>query len=211
MKGNTPILGKKFSMEVGDTIVNKIIYRPTIERFEKFYNIIKTKFWFNKYNFIVLGSFPNILNGNQQWETWDIDLVITSNSKQLNYSEIKIMLNECSRVALEECSIFIDLCFNLDFNFSFLNEKGLYKIWEGEVDFKEIKEKYKLNILSHLLYIKRDNVIVTPWHKKPGKEIIKGLWKRQYNYPSHKHIKRLQQKSSKIKYDPPINIKKYFK
>ena len=120
MKENTPILGRKFLMEVGDVIVNKVIYRPTLERFKKFYDIIKTKPWFDKYNFTVLGSFPNILNGNKQWETWDIDLVITSNSKHLNYSEIKVMLNECSRVALEECSIYVDLFFNLDFNFSFL-------------------------------------------------------------------------------------------
>lgn len=211
MKENTPILGRKFLMEVGDVIVNKVIYRPTLERFKKFYDIIKTKPWFDKYNFTVLGSFPNILNGNKQWETWDIDLVITSNSKHLNYSEIKVMLNECSRIALEECSIYVDLFFNLDFNFSFLNKKGLYKIWENEVNIEGLKEKFKLNILSHLLYIKRDNVVVTPWHKRPGKEIIKGLWKRQYKYPSHKHIKRLQQKNNNIKYDPPINIKDFFK
>lgn len=211
MKENIPTLGKKFLMEVGDTIVDKVIYRPTLERFKKFYDIIKTKPWFNKYDFTVLGSFPNILNGNKQWETWDVDLIITNDSKQLNYIEIKKMLNECSQIALEECSIYVDLCFNLDSNFSFLNKNGLYKIWENEVDIKDIEGKYKLNILSHLLYIKRNNIIVTPWHKKPGKEIIKGLWKRQYKYPSHKHVERLQQKNNKIKYDSPINIKKYFK
>ena len=208
---NKVILGRHYLIEAGNVIVNKVIYRPTLEMFTKFYNIIKDKPWFSKYNFIVVGSFSNIMNNNKLWETWDVDLVITSNSKQLNYSEIKVMLNECSQIALEECSIYVDLFFNLDFDFSFLNENGLYKIWENEVNIEGLKGKYKLNILSHLLYIKRDNVVVTPWHKKPGKEIIKGLWKRQYNYPSHKHIKRLQQKNNNIKYDPPIDIKDFFK
>jgi len=231
INGKCVILGKRFSMEVGDINVDKIIYRPTPELFQKFYNIIKNKPWFPKYNFMLLGSFPNILNGSKCWETWDVDINVSSNSKELNYDEIKIVLSECSRVALEECDFYLEIYFNLDTSTSYLNERGLYKIqgpksswssdissivndknWSfeefdnGDFDNSPILGKYKTNILSHLLYVKRDNKVVTNW--SVGEKVIDGLWKRVHKFPSKKHIER---QLNKLFYDPPINIKEYFK
>jgi hypothetical protein len=241
VNGKEVILGQHFLMEVGNVKVDKIIYRPTPELFEKFYNIIKTKPWFDNYDFTLLGSFPNILNGNKKWETWDVDINMSTTSKELNYEEIKNVLNECSKIALVECDFYLEIYFNIDTSTSYLDENGLYKIqgpkssWGSDISYylqihqsifdeknwslEELKKtnyknypllgKYKTNILSHLLYVKRDNVIVTNWHKNnPGVEIIDGLWKRVQQFPSPKHIRR---QVNKLFYDPPINIKEFYK
>ena len=89
---NKVILGRHYLIEAGNVIVNKVIYRPTLEMFTKFYNIIKDKPWFSKYNFIVVGSFSNIMNNNKLWETWDVDMNVSSNSSKIDYNEIKVLL-----------------------------------------------------------------------------------------------------------------------
>ena len=202
--GEDIILGKRFLMEVGDVNVDKIIYRPTLELFEKFFNIIKDKPWFNDYNFIVVGSFTNIMNNNKHWETWDVDMNVSSNSKELNYDEIKIVLNECSRVALEECDFYLEIYFNLSNEFPKLH---VNEPFEGDI-FDNLCYKYKVDILSHLLYVRRDNVTVTRWHLNPGEEVIEGLWKRHIEVPSKKQVDR---KINNLCYDSPIDIKEYFK
>ena len=195
------ILGRRYKMEVGDVLVDKIIYRPTLDRFEKFYNIIKTKSWFNNYKFTVVGSFPNIMNNNKLWETWDVDMDISSNSEQLDYNEIKTMLNECSRISLEECDFYLELYFNLSNKFPQLHVNESFNVH----NYKDFCYKHTINILSHLLHVKRDNKIVTKW--PIGKEIIEGLWERTLKFPTEKQVIR---KINNLSYDAPVDMKKYF-
>ena len=196
------ILGRRYLLEAGNVSVDKIIYRPTLERFNNFYNIMKTKSWYSKYNFIVVGSFSNIMNNNKLWETWDIDINVSCNSNDLNYEEIKNMLNECSRIALEDCDFYLEIYFNLNNDFPLLHVND----YKDDGVYTGICYSNKLNILSHLLHVKRDNKIVTQWPL--GKEVIKGLWKRSLDVPSEKQLSR---RINGLFYDPPIDIKKYFK
>jgi len=199
---NKVILGRHYLIEAGNVIVNKVIYRPTLEMFTKFYNIIKDKPWFSKYNFIVVGSFPNIMNNNKLWETWDVDINVSSNSSKIDYNEIKIVLNECSRVALEECDFYLEIYFNFNNDFPLLHVNK----YKDDGVYTGLCYEHKLDILSHLLYVKRDNKIVTQWPE--GEEIIEGLWKRHLDVPSEKQLYR---RIHKLYYDSPIDIKEYFK
>jgi len=42
---NKVILGRHYLIEAGNVIVNKVIYRPTLEMFTKFYNIINLLYY----------------------------------------------------------------------------------------------------------------------------------------------------------------------
>lgn len=200
------ILGKRHLLEVGDINVDKIIYRPTFKLFKKFYDIIKTKPWFDRYDFIITGSFSNILNENKQWETWDVDLNIMSNNiQQLDYIEIRDILNECSRIALEECSIYIEVKYVLSQNYlKYINEINSTK----NIDLESILEKYSVDCLTHILSVKVNNKIGYKGKFTSKAEEVKiGLYRLPHIFPSEKHIKR---RINNFTYSPPINIKNYF-
>jgi len=201
------ILGKRHLLEVGNINADKIMYRPTFELFKKFYNIIKTKPWFDNYNFIITGSFPNILNGNKQWETWDVDLnVMSGDIQQLDYIEIRDILNECSRIAIEECDFFVEIKYVLSPDYlKYINEVNSTK----QVDLESILEKYSVDCLSDVLSVKINNKIGYKGRFTSKAEEIKiGLYKIPHVFPSKKHIKR---RINNFTYSPPINIKDYFR
>ena len=201
------ILGKRHLLEVGNINVDKIIYRPTSKLFKKFYDIIKTKPWFDKYNFIITGSFPNILSKNKQWETWDVDLNVMSNDiEQLDYIEIRDILSECSRIAIEECSIYVEVKYVLSQNYlKYINEINSTK----HTNLESILEKYSVDCLSNVLSVKVNGKIGYRGEFTSKAEEIKiGLYKLPHVFPSEKHIKR---RINNFTYSPPINIKDYFK
>ena len=73
--------------EIAYIKVDKKIYMPTLERLNKWVSIISKKYWYNKVEFYITGSFTSqIMNIKPFWPTWDIDMVITQeNDKEFDF------------------------------------------------------------------------------------------------------------------------------
>lgn len=209
INGKLKITGRQHKLEIDSFIVDKVIYRPTKERFLKFCNIISKKEWFNKYEFIITGSFVNILNDNSLWDTWDVDIILYDNIKIKNYKEIKLVLQECTRIALSECDFFLDIYYanhdslwvKGDYHTSNYREKITRK------NYKNYLNKFKKEVIQSYKVMKRDNIVCNKT-QIITEEIIEGLWKRNSFFPSFKQLLR---EIAKLKYDSPINLKNYLK
>ena len=94
--------GKVFNFQVGPINVTKKLYRPTLKRFEKWLSIIEKESYFNKFDLLLTGSFPNYIKGNLPWETWDVDIILIDNGEN-SLELIRDTLVDLSRVALEQC------------------------------------------------------------------------------------------------------------
>ena len=191
--------GKIFKFEAGPIKVKKKLYRPTIKRFEKWLNIIKKESYFSKFDILLTGSFPNYINDNLPWKTWDIDIILIDdgdNSLEL----IKNTLVDLSRVALEKCDFYMDVYYQ--------NRKDveLNKVcYRGGI--KDCKPySFEKVGLSYAPHVKRDDVIVSNWNI--DNELIEGLWVSRLQFPSKKQIQRI---NMGFKYDDEIYLRDYKK
>ena len=90
--------GKFFKFEVGPISVTKKLYRPTLKRFEKWLNIIEKQPYFSEFDLLLTGSFPNYINGNLTWKSWDIDIILVDDG-QNSLESIRDTLVDISRIA----------------------------------------------------------------------------------------------------------------
>ena len=191
--------GKVFKFEVGPITVTKKLYRPTIERFEKWLNIIEKKPYYNKFDLLLTGSFPNYINNTLPWETWDIDIILIDDGNN-DLELIRDALIDLSRVALEQCDFYLDIYYQ--------NKKNveLNKVcYRGGI--KNCKPySFEKVGLSYSPDVKRDGIVVSNWNI--DNEVIKGLWVTRLQFPSKKQIQRI---NTGFKYDDETYLCEYKK
>jgi len=195
--------GKHFKFEVGPVVVEKTLYRPTIERFNKWYEKIKDRPWFKDFEFVIVGGFANVINNVNPWTTWDVDMIMMSDYKEKDNLYIRNVLIECSHTALVEFDFFLDIYYHDKTNFKNI-EKDFRNAHDSIKDNTLYKKKYKHEILQYTQWVKRNGVKVSRWEM--GTPVIEGLWKNSLTFPSVKQIKKL--KSGKI-YSRPILLNDY--
>ena len=193
--------GKFFKFEVGPISVTKKLYRPTLKRFEKWLNIIEKQPYFSEFDLLLTGSFPNYINGNLTWKSWDIDIILVDDG-QNSLESIRDTLVDISRIALEQCDFYIDIYYQ--------NRKNveLNKIcYRGGIENCKPYSFEKVG-LAYAPHVKRDGRIVSNWNI--DEEVIDGLWVTRLQFPSKKQIERINEG---FKYDDEIYLnsyKKYF-
>jgi len=191
--------GRFFNFEVGPISVSKKIYRPTLRRFEKWLNIVEKKSYFNQFDVLLTGSFPNYINGNINWNSWDIDIILIDGGEN-SLELIRDTLIDLSRVALEQCDFYMDVYYQ--------NKKDveLNKVcYRGGI--KNCKPySFEKVGLSYAKHVKRDDIIVSNWNI--DNEVIDGLWVSRLQFPSRKQIQRI---NTGFKYDDEIYLRDYKK
>lgn len=196
-------------VEVGPILVNKKIYMPTIERLNNWIDLVETQEWFKGFQVIFTGGFTNHIRRDQIiWPTWDIDVILVSDKNLNTYEEIKFALIECSKIALNECSFFMDIHYEknrydeIHHNKRIQNEESVYyeKLTRPT---NKVPMEY-VPVLNYSEDVKRNDKIVTKWGK--GVEIINGLWGRRLWFPSYKQLERLKKG---MLYSKPIFLKEY--
>ena len=160
-------IGKVFKFEVGPINVTKKIYMPTIKRFEKWLSVVEKKEYFNKFEFLISGSFPNHINKTTNWRTWDVDIILIDNGNN-SLELIRDTLVDLSRIALEQCDFYIDVYYQ--------NKKDveLNKVcYRGGVENCKAYSFEKKG-LCYAPHVKRDDIIVSNWNIE--EEVMSGLW-----------------------------------
>lgn len=196
-------------IEVGPISVKKKIYMPTIERLNRWVELVETQEWFKGFQVIFTGGFVNHIRKDKRiWPTWDVDVILVSNENLNTYEEIKFTLIECSKIALTECGFFMDIHYEKNrydetyHNKKIQNEESVY-YEELTRPIDEVPTGY-IPVLNYAEEVKRDDVVITKWGE--GVEIIKGLWGRRLWFPSRKQLKRLEKG---LLYSEPIFLKEY--
>ena len=155
--------GKHKKYEIAYIKVDKKIYMPTVERLDKWVDIISKKNWYNNFEFYITGSFTShIMKIRPFWPTWDVDMVVTQEEgKELDYDLIKRVLLESVEVALIDCDLYESHKISLPFvwdrlntgAYTFLDEYYSLKFPGSRIAinnfFKEKKEKPKMHNLSN--------------------------------------------------------------
>ena len=195
--------GKYWKFEVGPILVEKKLYRPTIERFNKWYEKIKDRAWFKDFDFVIVGGFANVINNINPWMTWDVDMIMMSDYKEEHNTYIRNVLIECSHTALVEFDFFLDIYYHDRTNFNNI-EEDFRNAHDSIKNNTLYTKKYRHEILQYTQWVKRNDKIVSRWDE--GEPIIEGLWKNSLTFPSRKQIKKL--KDGKM-YSPPISLKDY--
>ena len=195
--------GTKFKFEVGPIKVDKKIYRPTIHRFNEWYKKIKTRKWFNEFEFVIVGGFANIIKDVNPWNTWDVDMIMMSDYNKKDNLKIRNCLIECSHTALVDYDFFLDIYYHDKTNFNNI-EEDFRNAHESIKNGTLYQKKYRHEILQYTQSVKRNGKIVSNWDS--GIPIIEGLWKNSLTFPSGKQIKKL--KSGKV-YTTPVLLNQY--
>tara|TARA_R110002050_G_scaffold298235_1_gene461206 strand:+ start:410 stop:1051 length:642 start_codon:yes stop_codon:yes gene_type:complete len=192
-------VGKVFKFEVGPIKVTKKLYMPTVKRFEKWLNIIEKEEYFDKFDFLITGSFPNHINKTATWRTWDIDIVLIDDGDN-SLEEIRETLIHMSKVALKECDFYLDTYYQHR-----KNVQSNMLIYTGGV--KQCQPyRFEKKGLAYAPHVKRDDEIVSNWNI--GEEVIRGLWVTKLKFPSTKQMARI---NKGFKYDDEIYLKEYKK
>jgi len=159
--------GTKQKYQIGNIKIDKKIYMPSLERFNKWLEIVETKEWFEKVQFYITGSFTNHIRGiKPAWPTWDIDIILTQEEGQMDYQLIKKILLECLGIALIKCSFYLDITYQ--------RKKDIWGIKDGET----------LNDDS-------EHIVKAIKYSNKGKiELIKDLWEIHREFPLKKHRAR---------------------
>jgi hypothetical protein len=191
-------MGINFNFKVGPIHVDKTINKPTKEMFNNWVRVIREEVWFDKFKYLITGSFPNILNDTKDTKTWDVDIVLIDNG-QNEYEVIRDVLIECSRVALEDLGFYLDIYYQ--------NEKDMSKdntfFYHDNVD--SVKPyMFKKTGLSYAKNVIRDGKVVSGWNI--GEEVFPGLWVTTLQFPSEKQVKKLK---SGFKYENEIYLRDY--
>jgi len=176
--------GKHKKYEIGYIKVDKKIYMPTVERLDKWVDIISKKKWYNNFEFYITGSFTShIMKIRPFWPTWDVDMVVTQEEgKELDYDLIKRVLLESVEVALIDCDFWMDL--------SFQRKKDIWGLKPGQS-----LNNADTHIVKAIKYSNKGKV-----------ELTKDLWEIHREFPLKKHIAR---NKFGFKYGKPISIKEY--
>ena len=197
--------GVFYKFEVGPIHVEKKLYRPSINRFNNWYDKIKERPWFKDFEFVIVGGFANVIRSVNPWATWDVDMIMMSDYKEEDNIKIKNCLIECSHTALVENDFFLDIYYHDKTNFKNI-EEDFRNTYESIKNGTLYEKKYKHEILQYTQNVKRNDKIVSRWAK--GKPVIEGLWKNSLTFPSQKQIKKL--KAGKI-YTKPILLSEYYR
>jgi len=175
--------GNKQKYQIGHIKVDKKIYMPNLERFNKWVEIIETKEWFNDFQFYITGSFTNhIMDIRPIWPTWDVDMILTQEEEQSDYHLIKKILLECLEIALIECSFYMDI--------SYQRKKDIWGIKDGETLNGKVK-----HIVKAIKFSDYGDI-----------NLIEDLWEMHRQFPLKKHIDRI---NFGFRYGKPISISKY--
>ena len=197
--------GVFYKFEVGPIHVEKKLYRPSINRFNNWYDKIKERPWFKDFEFVIVGGFANVIRSVNPWATWDVDMIMMSDYKEEDNIKIKNCLIECSHTALVENDFFLDIYYHDKTNFKNI-EEDFRNTYESIKNGTLYEKKYKHEILQYTQNVKRNDKIVSRWAK--GKPVIEGLWNNSLTFPSQKQIKKL--KAGKI-YTKPILLSEYYR
>lgn len=229
-------LTETFDIKIGPIEVYREMHTPTIESLDSFYNIIKTKEWFDSYDYAIVGSFANVLKNKQQWRTWDVDMTVSGHGNS-SLKEIKRVLIELTEIAVIECGFYLDVYYvssdieiNKKHNYPFglsidsLNPINTMKCmmqpsWQDIIQqelmngihpeniFDNFSELYKYpKVLNISIGLFKDGKNQNTWPH--GKEVYDGLWERYINFPSVKAMKRM---IHGYVYEGPIEVKRYYK
>ena len=181
--------GTQQKYKIGNIKIDKKIYMPSLERFNKWLEIVETKEWFEEFQFYITGSFINhIRNIRPAWPTWDIDIILTQEEGEMNHPLIKKILSECLGIALIKCSFYLDI--------SYQQKKDIRGIKDGET----LNDNVEHNVKA--LKVDYDG-----YQNSTGKkELIKDLWEINRVFP-------LPKQSAKInfgfRYGEPLSISEY--
>ena len=192
--------GRFFKLEVGPISVKKKLYRPTIKRFEKWLNIVEKQAYYTEFDFLLTGSFPNYINNNLAWETWDVDIILIDDGENA-LELIRDTLVDMSRTALERCDFYLDTYYQ---NRQDVQDNML--IFTGGVENCQPLSREKSG-LSYAQYVTRDGQIVSQWNRD-GEELTEGLWTTKIKLPTPKQLNRLNQG---LKYDNELYLSEYKK
>jgi len=193
-------------IEVGPLSVKKKMYMPTIERFNKWVDIVEKQPWFDGFTCIITGSFPNHIRKDKTiWPTWDVDLILVSDDRK-NFPQIRTALINCVNIAMVECDFFMDIYYERNRYTPELNktledrdEQFYYNGLEGQ----DTKRFHKL-VINFANGVKKNGEIVTKWGK--GTKLIENLYSRRLWFPSSKQVKRI--KNGQL-YSRPLFLEEY--
>lgn len=193
-------MGRKFDFKVGPIHVNKILSQPTKEIFNNWVRVIKDKPWFNDFNYLITGSFPNILNNVEGSRTWDVDVILIDDGNN-SYETIRDVMVECSRIALEDLGFYLDIYYQ---NKEDISKSNTF-FYHGDISdvrpymFRKVGLSYAKNVI-------RDGEVVSGWNI--GKEVFPGLWETTLEFPSQKQVDKLE---GGFKYENEIYLRDYMK
>lgn len=191
-----------------------------INQFYTIYNFIKNKGWFDEYNFWLLGSFPNIINGNLK-HSFDIDIAFVHKDNCHNKNKIKQIIKQCNDamshikidinnipdkyrvrgidLKLEKKSI-LDIYYRPNLNKD-LQERGLDTIWTSN-QFWGDKSSWPTRQNYQAWRVKNFQPLELWYLKNNQLDIYFKLW------PSEKHIERVIDGHI---YEKPILLNNYNK
>ena len=230
-------LSEVASIKIGPIEAYKKIHAPDKKRFDLFYSKISKKPWFDLYDYWIVGGFVNILNDNQKWTTWDVDMILASHDNS-NLKQIKKVLLEITEIALLECGFFLDIYYA-----KLCKEKNTIKISAENNYFLDFIDKTQFNFYENPhawidgihtalgIGIHKDQIpdifqntfkienilqicqcVYRNGEKMTnwpeGNEVYEGLWQRYINFPAAKQIARTLEG---LYYDPSIEIRSYYK
>jgi len=193
-------------IEIGPISVKKLMYMPTIERFNKWVGIVEKQPWFEGFGFIITGSFINHIRKDiVSWPTWDIDIILVSDNRK-NLPQIRTALINCVNVALNDCDFFMDVYYERDRYTTELNktlenrdEQFYYNGLEGE----KTPRFHKL-VINFANGIKKNGKVVTRWGE--GEKLMENLYGRRLWFPSTKQVGRIRKKQL---YGRPMFLEEY--
>lgn len=85
--------------------------RPELFSLIRYWNEIKNQHNFDNYDVYLTGAFAEYLYDSNKPQTWDIDLCFVFDSDELNYSEIKTILDDSIKIGFKH-ELLIDVKFN---------------------------------------------------------------------------------------------------
>tara|TARA_B100001741_G_scaffold57866_1_gene45301 strand:+ start:336 stop:908 length:573 start_codon:yes stop_codon:yes gene_type:complete len=92
-----------FSYTINDTTFLKPWDRPNMQNIEKLLNFYSENFYPQKFNIYMIGK----MNSNKPYDTWDVDLLITSYHNP-SYKEIVSCMKFLTENAINQFSILVD-------------------------------------------------------------------------------------------------------
>lgn len=183
-------------------------YKTTINKFEKWVDIISKKEWFDQFKYVVTGSFPGHLKDKTS-KASDVDIILVG--KTLDFELIKEVLDKCMTIAREECKFNIDIFFQREMRYT-PNQGPMYKpkCCKGHSDYIENNPECEVgSLFKPACWSTVANL--SEQQKKIGNrklygELTPGLYEVQLTFPSEKQKNKLE---SGIMYEKEFYVRDY--
>jgi len=183
-------------------------YKTTINKFEKWVDLISKKKWFSEFKYVVTGSFPSHLKDKTS-KASDVDIIVIG--KTFDFKLIKEVLDKCWKIAREECKFNMDIFYQREKVYH-PNEGPMYKskCCKGNPNYIENNPECEVGTLfkpacwSTVANLSEQQK--QRGNRKLYGELTPGLYEVQLRFPSDKQKKKLE---SGIMYEKEFYIRDY--